>query len=360
MPSIGNIYAPPKPALLVSYCEPKEKTLALKAEEVRIIRSLADKYKIPQDFALGITDKESAGRAMWRVGNEYLPPMRIEGHYFYARLSGTKRDMAVRLGLASPKAGAVKNPNDYKGRYDKLKLMADIAHDEAYQSISIGIGQVMGSHYKMYGYKSAYEMWKIACGGLVPQVEQMLLFISRQAKMYKAAVNYDYATFARLYNGPAYKKNRYDTDLKKFVEKWPKTDRGVPVKTAPEDTTPSEVQRILDLGYDTVREFQAARGIKVDGIIGQITRDELQAAEAERAAGASKPYKVGGAIAGGGAMAVGAGAIAEDAVNDIEKYSPIVNAVSTIAANGTTVAIGIGAVVLGVIAVMYVYKRLFK
>src|SRR5690606_35880323 len=118
--------------------------MALKTEEVRVIRALADKYKIPQDFALGITDMESAGRALWRVGNEYLPAIRIEGHYFWKRLHGKQREAAVKLGLASPKAGAVKNPVDMQGRYNKLKLMADINTEAAYQSISIGIGQIMG------------------------------------------------------------------------------------------------------------------------------------------------------------------------------------------------------------------------
>src|SRR5690606_14686163 len=128
------------------------------------------------------------------------------------------------------------------GRYNKLKLMADINTEAAYQSISIGIGQIMGSHYKMFGYKSAVQMHQIACKGLAAQAEQMLFFISRQVGMYKAACSYNYAEFARLYNGPNYKKNRYDTELKKFVQRWPKTDGAVRIVDTSSETA-SELQR---------------------------------------------------------------------------------------------------------------------
>src|SRR5690606_9506698 len=136
--------------------------------------------------------------------------------------------------------------------------------------------------------------------GLAAQAEQMLFFISRQVGMHKAACSYNYAEFARLYNGPNYKKNRYDTELKKFVQRWPKTDGAVRIVDTSSETS-SELQRIRDLGFDTVKEFQSAVGIKADGIIGPITRQSLIDAEAARKAKEAKPIKQAALVGVGGA-----------------------------------------------------------
>lgn len=43
------------------------------------------------------------------------------------------------------------------------------------KSTSIGLGQIMGFHYALLGYKTVGEMWDDAKKGLVNQVDQQSL-----------------------------------------------------------------------------------------------------------------------------------------------------------------------------------------
>lgn len=254
--------------------------MALTAGEVFQLRAAAERYGLPAEFVLGVIDKESAGNALWTVGKKKLPAIRIEGHYFYRLLGSVdtkKRDEAVKLGLAAKKAGAVKNPTNYEARYALLERMKDVHLEMAYRSISMGIGQIMGEHYKRLGYPSAFDMFAEATKGLMAQAEQMLKFINTDAGLLAAARAKNYAKFARIYNGPAY--GDYDKSLKKFVEKWagntvtPLFDAGLA------DPATEDEQRILLLGYSNVKEFQKIAGLKADGIVGPLTRNAITAAE---------------------------------------------------------------------------------
>lgn len=334
----------------------KGEPMALMREEQIIIRNLADEYGIPQDFALGITDKESAGKALWNVDGNMLPSIRIEGHYFYKYLTGQKLTTAIAQGLASKKAGAVKNPASFAGRYAMLNRMIMIDREAAYRSISIGIGQVMGANFAALGYKYATYMFNDACKGLIPQVRQMLGFIRADPRLVKAANSYDYKTFARIYNGPAYKKNRYDTELEKFVSRWPKRAGNTSV-VGISTNNETDFSRIQALGFHDVRGFQAARGIKVDGIIGPITIEHINLLEQER-----KPNTATNvAIVGSGTAVGAAGAVAVAGPDiDTEKYMPLLNTITSMASHGSNVLIGIAVVAVGVFAGVMLYKRFFR
>jgi hypothetical protein len=81
-------------------------------------------------------------------------------------------------GLASPKAGAVKNPASQAARWRLLEEAMAIDRAAALQSVSWGIGQVMGSHWKALGYDSVEALVAEArdrCFG--GQVRLMLRFL---------------------------------------------------------------------------------------------------------------------------------------------------------------------------------------
>jgi len=86
------------------------------------IRTEADRLSVEWQVLAAVAEVESGGRPLW----DGLCPIRIEGHYFYNRLKRPKRDEAVAGKLASPNAGAVKNPKNmaccrsrYSGKFSQ-------------------------------------------------------------------------------------------------------------------------------------------------------------------------------------------------------------------------------------------------
>lgn len=317
--------------------------MALNNVQQAAVRKEAAEVDIPADFALGIVDKESAGRAFYKVGKEELPAIRIEGHYVYKLTSGAVREAAIQAGLAAQKSGVVKNSNTMAGRYTQLnRLIEIVGHEIAYQSISIGIGQIMGTNHEAAGYESATAMFQAATASFDNQVDQMLAFIANTPKALKAAQRHDYKAFALVYNGPKAKQSYWE-ELETFVKRY---SGDAPAN----DNTNPVLERIKALGYNSVMEFQSARGIKVDGIIGKITTEHVEAAEAAIVKVEQKPIK-DAVKAGGAAVATGATTIVAanpDIVAEAVKYiDPITGALKTLAPLGTTVIlIGVGLVLL--------------
>ena len=74
----------------------------------------------------------------------------------------------------------------------------------AMESTSIGLGQIMGFHYKRLGFKTVGEMWDFAKKSLRNQVWMIAQFIKTDAKLYKALKIGDWHIVATLYNGAGY------------------------------------------------------------------------------------------------------------------------------------------------------------
>lgn len=239
----------------------------------------AKRIDVPLTYLLAFVEVESSGQALWPVGNKRLPAIRIEGHYFYKLLSGKKRDEAVRLGLAAKKAGVIKNPKDYQGRYAMLERMKAIDEEIAYQSISIGLGQVMGANFKAAGALSAVHMFSQASGpeAVYMQVGHMANFIAADARLLSALKRADWKTVAVIYNGPAQKG--YDIKMANAAKRIMTQPYGVVYA----DKLDDREERILALGYENVKAFQKEQGLKVDGKIGAATTEALEDEEKKRA-----------------------------------------------------------------------------
>ena len=97
----------------------------------------------------------------------------------------------------------------------------------AMQATSIGIGQVLGLHWKRLGYSSVDEMWDDAKRGEDRQIFQMAEFIRTDPILLSALNRKDWHTVAVRYNGARYKemakkwgREPYDISMRKAYEKY--------------------------------------------------------------------------------------------------------------------------------------------
>ncbi|TDR35684.1 N-acetylmuramidase family protein [Aquamicrobium defluvii] len=187
---------------------------------------------------LAVAEVESGGQPFATINGRREPLIRWEGHYFDKRLSGEKRTRARKAGLADPKAGAVKNPNSQAARWKIFEQAAAIDRTAAIESMSYGIGQVMGAHWKWLGYHSAEDLLLDARNGVYGQVRLMANFIEKSG-LASALARRDWAAFAKVYNGPAYAKHRYDQKMAAAYQRYAK------LPPLPQ-TAPEPVQKPVD------------------------------------------------------------------------------------------------------------------
>lgn len=166
-----------------------------------------------------VTVVESGGRSGFIAPNK--PAILFEGHVFWRELS--KRGIDPQTVLKNnPSCKDILYPTwtkaFYKGgveEYRRLEKATTINNSAALSSMSMGLFQVMGNNFKACGEPDVETMWKNACSSEGNQLAQAAAFIKGlgAGKAVEAMKKKDWATFARLYNGPAYAKNAYDKKL---------------------------------------------------------------------------------------------------------------------------------------------------
>ncbi|SMH42250.1 N-acetylmuramidase domain-containing protein [Mesorhizobium australicum] len=237
---------------------------------------------------LAVIEIESGGKVFAIVDGRQEPLIRFEGHYFDKRVPAAKRPAARAAGLADPKAGAVKNPASQAARWTMLNRAIEIDANAALESVSWGVGQVMGSHWDWLGYASVTAMVNTARSGAAGQIELMERYIDK-AGLSKAVSRRDWPAFARGYNGPDYKRHGYDTKLASAYRRHAGQVSGV-LRLGARGDAVKELQTLLagaghaltadgDFGPKTaaaVRAFQRAAGLTVDGIAGPATLSALR------------------------------------------------------------------------------------
>lgn len=177
------------------------------------ISRIAREHELDPAILLAVVEVESGGKLFAKVDGKNEPLIRFEGHYFYRLLPNSKRNRAVVRGLASSRAGRVKNPYRQAARWKLLRRAEAIDRPAALASCSWGCGQVMGSHWRWLGYASIDALVQEARDGAAGQVRLMMRYINK-AGLLDALHERDWAGFARGYNGPAYRRYRYDTRMR--------------------------------------------------------------------------------------------------------------------------------------------------
>lgn len=138
------------------------------------------------------------------------PTILFERHIFH-RLTG---------GIYSKKYPDISNSKPggygkYSEQHNRIGKAAILNRDAALMSASWGGFQIMGENWKYLGYKSLQAFINDMYESEYKQLMAFVKFIKvRGIDKYMRAG--DFQTVSRLYNGPNYKKNNYDTDLKKY------------------------------------------------------------------------------------------------------------------------------------------------
>lgn len=156
----------------------------------------------------------------------------------------------------------------YKGgsaEYDRLSRAMGLDRDAALRSTSWGAFQIMGENFKMCGYSNVEDFVKAMVAGEPEQLDAFVQFVKKSGFSDELA-RLDWAGFARGYNGPAYKANRYDAKLAAAYQlQCLGSDRA---------SGPLPLLKMGDSG-DDVKKLQAALGIAADGDFGPATKSAV-------------------------------------------------------------------------------------
>jgi N-acetylmuramidase/Putative peptidoglycan binding domain len=144
-------------------------------------------------------------------GCGYLPDKRpvilFERHYFHRLTSG-------RFSAEHPDISNA-TPGGYLGlekEYARLEKAVALDRDAALRSASWGAGQVMGDNFKACGFADVDTMVAAMQTSEDAQLAAVGAFLQSK-KLVPAMRAHDWATVARIYNGPSYAQNKYDLRL---------------------------------------------------------------------------------------------------------------------------------------------------
>lgn len=152
---------------------------------------------------------------------EKVPKILFERHIMFRRIRDFTPIKSKDVAAKYPDIVNEK-PGGYKGglpEHERLQRAVLIDRVTALESASWGSFQIMGYHWKTLGYPSiqAFVNDMYTEQG---QLDAFVKFIKADKRLVKALQEKDWTTFARLFNGPAYKKNNYDVRLARAYEKF--------------------------------------------------------------------------------------------------------------------------------------------
>jgi len=153
------------------------------------------------------------------------PTIRFEAHVFNAQLKKHGIQEAHGKWGASTLVGRnVDGVSCEGGQGAEQACFAkalSINKEAAYESISMGLGQIMGFNSSLVGFSSAEDMYNhfsAGGGGEPEQIRAMFKLIERVPAQLKAARNKDFGAFAQAYNGAKVgtaKNEQYTAALRK-------------------------------------------------------------------------------------------------------------------------------------------------
>jgi hypothetical protein len=180
----------------------------------------ADELGVSVAVIQAVASTESRGAGFMANGK---PKILFERHLFHRLTKG--KFSSKYLSVSNPTPGGYT-----KDEYKRLNLAISLDRQAALKSTSWGQFQILGLNFSQCGFISVEEFVKAHEASLKNHLDAFVNFIISNPGMHGAMKILDWKTFARLFNGPAYRRNRYDEKMKIAYEKVLSTQQ--PVKQA--------------------------------------------------------------------------------------------------------------------------------
>lgn len=194
------------------------------------VKDFAEQFDLELAMVKAVNEIESNGKGFLVDGR---PRILFEGHIFWRELdkrgvnpsqhvSDTTKDVLYKKWTKIHYKGG-------SGEYDRLNKAAGISniskfHEAAHSSASWGSFQIMGFHYATLGYSSidhfVSEMHKHEREHLKAFGKFISITSFKGKKLIDWIKEKNWARFAEGYNGPGYKKNKYDVKLQNAYLKY--------------------------------------------------------------------------------------------------------------------------------------------
>lgn len=149
---------------------------------------------------------ESRGSGFLSDGS---PVILFERHIFH-RLLKQKGISCNDTSICSTRTGGYLGGSK---EHERLEKAIKIDREAALQSASWGMFQVMAFNWKLCGYTSLQDFINAAHRSEADHLDMFVGFIKANRTLLEAVRNKNWDIAARIYNGPGYKKNNYDTKL---------------------------------------------------------------------------------------------------------------------------------------------------
>lgn len=192
---------------------------------VSAVTSVANQYDLDPAALMAITDVQSGGKVLAVINGRAEPLIKFEWHYFQRRLSPPDRARAGNL-CHSWSIAHSDNCEQQISSWALLNRAVEIDAQTALESAFWGVGEILGMHWRWLGFTSVSELADLCRRDVAGQVDLMMRYIDRAGLTGDVRAR-DWESFARGFNGRAYRKKRYHLKLAAAHGRWTRTVKGV-------------------------------------------------------------------------------------------------------------------------------------
>lgn len=170
-------------------------------------RAAAERLGVDEASIRAVAEVESVSGGFLDDGR---PRILYERHYFRSLTDGRFNRSHPELSGPARRAGTY---GTLTRQHDRLEAAMVLDREAALQSASWGRFQIMGKNYAAAGYGSIDAFVADAHAGEGGQLRMFVGFIESDDRLHDSLRRRDWAAFARIYNGPNYRQNRYDDKM---------------------------------------------------------------------------------------------------------------------------------------------------